>query len=362
MKTKFYYLSILALLVSFAAHLDAHAQGCVAIRNIYSCPTNFDSLSNTKWQVSLNYRYFRSYKHFRGKDEETERVEKGTEVINNDNSILLGISYNVTKRFSVSAILPYLYIDRSSLYEHYGNDSGKRFHTSSKGLGDVRLMGYYTVLPNHPKFYLATGLGIKLPTGNYDYKDTFHKLSSTEQDSLVTRVVDQSIQPGDGGTGLILDIDAAFKFSQQWHIYVSGSYLSNPKNTNGVKRSANLTSNIPNSNEFSVVDQYVARLGARFLFKQWQFSAGGRIEGIPAKDLIGDSEGFRRPGYIISAEPSIQFIPGKHSFGINFPIALERNRVQNTIDIKRSQLEGKKVIGDAAFADWLISINYAYRF
>ncbi|HEY5393165.1 MAG TPA: hypothetical protein VIJ57_13665 [Hanamia sp.] len=32
------------------------------------------------------------------------------------------------------------------------------------------------------------------------------------------------------------------------------------------------------------------------------------LEGIPVYDLIWGSEGFRRPGYIISAEPGITYM------------------------------------------------------
>jgi hypothetical protein len=37
--------------------------------------------------------------------------------------------------------------------------------------------------------------------------------------------------------------------------------------------------------------------------QQIKFSGGIRIEGLPSSDLIGGDRGFRRPGYIISAEP-----------------------------------------------------------
>jgi hypothetical protein len=364
---KYFYYSIAILFTLLISHsTDTRAQGCVAVRNMSSWSIGNDSLQNSGWQFSLNYRYFRSYKHFRGSHEEKHRVEQGTEVINNDNSLLFGISYTLNKRWSVSAIVPYIDIDRSSLYEHYGNPSASnptinpRFHTQARGLGDVRISGYYNALQKE-KITLTVGLGLKLPTGNYETKDHFHKKDSEGQDSLVYRVVDQSIQLGDGGFGFIVEFDAAYHISHRFSVYGTGLYLSNPRNTNNVKRSANLTDNIPNSNEFSVVDQYVFRLGARYTVNRFQVALGGRFEGIPSEDLIGKSEGFRRPGYINSIEPSVVYSTGKHTFGVNVPVALYRNRVQNTIDKERTKLSGTYQIGDAAFADWLLSITYAYR-
>lgn len=365
MKTRLYY-SIILVLMLVGYNLDSFAQGCVAVRNMSSWSLGADSVQSKAWQFSLNYRYFRSYKHFRGSHEEKNRVEEGSEVINHDNSLLLGISYTLNNRWSVSTVLPYLDIDRSSLYEHYGNPTpanptiNPRFHTQARGLGDVRISAYYSALQKQ-NISLSLGLGVKLPTGNYETKDHFHKKDSEGEDSLVYRVVDQSIQLGDGGFGVTLEFDAAYNFTARFAVYASGLYLFNPRNTNGILRSDNLTNNIPKSNEFSVVDQFAFRLGARYSVKNFQFALGGRYEGIPSEDLIGKSEGFRRPGYIVSLEPSILYSTGNHTFGVNVPIAMYRNRVQNTIDKERTEITGTYQIGDAAFADWLLSVTYAYR-
>lgn len=366
MKSRFYYSIFLLTFLMVGYTVDSIAQGCVAVRNMSSWSMGADSLQSKTWQFSLNYRYFRSYKHFRGSHEEKERVERGTEVINNDNSILLGVSYNLNNRWSVSTVIPYLIIDRSSLYEHYGNPSASnptinpRFHTQARGLGDMRISAYYSAVQKE-KVGLTLGLGVKLPTGNYETKDYFHKKDSEGQDSLAYRLVDQSIQLGDGGLGFITEFDLSYNFSHSVGVYASGLYLFNPRNTNDVLRSDNLTNNIPRSNEFSVVDQFVFRLGARYTWKGFQIALGGRYEGIPSEDLIGKSEGFRRPGYIVSLEPSALYTTGKHTFSVNVPIAMYRNRVQNTIDKQRTKITGDYQIGDAAFADWLVSVTYSYR-
>lgn len=353
--------SLISLAVLASTSQFVHAQGCVAVRNMSSCSLTYDSTANSKWQLSLNYRFFESYKHFRGDHEEKERVENGTEVINHDNSILLGVLYSFNNRISAAVTIPYLYIDRSSLYEHKGNNSGERYHTSSKGLGDMRISGYYNVLPSNHKTFLTVGLGIKLPTGNYNYQDYFHKTGSQGQDTLVLRAVDQSIQPGDGGTGAIVEFDFAQQVGRNFQVFATGMYMFNPRNTNGTLRSPNLVNNIPLSNEMSVVDQFLFRLGGRYLVNKFQLALGGRYEGIPVEDVFGKSDGFRRPGYIISLGPAITYSSGKHTFGVNCPIALERNRTQSVLDKRRTEVLGTYQHGDAAFADYLVSLSYAYR-
>ncbi|HYG04643.1 MAG TPA: hypothetical protein VD927_19480 [Chryseosolibacter sp.] len=356
------YLYVLIIFFILAVNSEIHAQGCVAVKNMSSC--SIDTAATRGFQVSINYRYFKSYKHFRGRHEEVERVQNGTEVINNDNSAIIGVTYTANKKWSASIGIPFVSIDRSSLYEHYGNGldrnpDQKRFHTQSQGLGDIRLTGYYNAF-HTSKMNVAFGLGVKLPTGNYRVKDYFHKRDEEGNDYLEYKVVDQSIQLGDGGVGISTEFNLNYNFTHQFGLYGSGLYLFNPRNTNSVLRSQNLSDGIEKSNHFSVADQFLARLGVVATAHAFQFGAGGRLEGIPSEDLIGKSEGFRRPGYILSIEPSVGYVHYSHRFGLNLPIALLRSRTQNTIDKERTIITGERQNGDAAFADWLVSVSYSY--
>jgi len=351
------------ILLCSLATVNIQAQGCVAVKNMSSHGLNFGDETHNGWQFSVNYRYFRSYKHFRGSEEEHHRVEQGTEVINNDNSVNLGVNYTFNSRWSATVAIPLIYIDRSSLYEHSGN-SGGRFHTESKGLGDIRATAYYNTMPASHNGHLVLGLGVKAPTGNYHYKDYFHK-----REGLVLLPVDQSIQLGDGGWGLITEVDLTRRIAGNFSGYLNAMYMFNPRNTNGVLRRETpytmpvTNEPIPLSNEMSVGDQYFWRLGAQFSANGIQASLGARMEGIPSEDILGKTDGFRRPGYVVSVEPAVFYSTGPHSFGVNLPIALARNRTRNVIDKTQGNnpTTGEPIIGDAAFADWLLSLTYVYR-
>ena len=134
------------LLVSSSVLL--HAQGCVAIR---SCLGGGNigggaSLFQGEFELGVNYRYFKSFRHFRGSHEEAHRVEEGTQVINHSNFIDLALNYGITKQWYANLILPLVFHTRSSMYEHGGNPPnglGERHSTSSRGLGDLRFgIGY----------------------------------------------------------------------------------------------------------------------------------------------------------------------------------------------------------------------------
>jgi hypothetical protein len=116
----------------------------------------------------------------------------------------------------------------------------------------------------------------------------------------------------------------------------------------------------------SVPDQYMARLGANYSLGGSLHGAsvllGGRLEGIPVHDLVGGSKGFRRPGYIISAEPGISYMVKKLNFFATVPVALERNRTQSVTDKENSLKTGTYRHGDAAFADYSVNVGVSVKF
>ncbi|MCB0706572.1 MAG: transporter [Saprospiraceae bacterium] len=353
------FLPLLAL--TFLLSHSAYSQGCVAIRGNSSPNTPGSALNLTKgeWNTQMGFRYFESFRHFRGSEEEANRVEEGTQVINNSYFLDFAISYGITDRFFANAILPFVKHDRSSMYEHGGNPPnglGDRHSTSSAGLADVRIgLGYWLFEPGKHPFNYSVGLGVKLPTGKYDYTDVFYN-QGPDKDENLELVVDQSIQPGDGGTGLALDIQGIHSFSPQFGLTADLYYLFNVKETNGV-----LTRN--GNSEFSCPDQFAARLGSYYsLISGINAYLGGRVEGVPSDDIIGGSAGYRRPGFAVSVEPGIGYTKNKFSLFVSVPVAVYRNRVQSYSD-KQSTLEtGVFKQGDAAFADYLINVGASYRF
>jgi hypothetical protein len=205
------------------------------------------------------------------------------------------------------------------------------------------------------------GLGIKLPTGNFNYQDYFYK----KPDSLVLGPVDQSIQPGDGGTGLTFEVNAFYNFNHRTGVYANGYYLSNPREVNGTSTTRggkpSATAIKYNTDVMSVPDLYMIRGGAAYMVNQFTFSGGIRMEGLPSSDLIGGDRGFRRPGYIISAEPAITWVAKKASINLAVPIALIRNRTQSNADKRQTADTGVHKQGDAAFADYLVSLGVTFR-
>jgi hypothetical protein len=296
---------------------------------------DFSYLDDNSWQASLAYRWLHSDRHFIGGVEQTQRQADGTDVVNDIHTFDLTATYAPIKRINLSLTLPFVHADRSSLYEH---DRTNRHSMQAGGLGDVRLMGTVWLLPpdKFPEGNFALGVGVKAPTG--DYKATDYRYPAT---GPVLAFVDNSIQPGDGGWGILLEAQGFQKVFRNTFAYLGAAYLINPQNTNSIGN--------------SIWDSYLLRVGASYAVwpsKGLAFSLGGRFEGVPSTDWIGESEGRRRPGYTVSIEPGVTWSYRRISFNVTAPVALERNRERNYLG----------QAGDAAFADYLILASVTYRF
>lgn len=359
-------MKLFAIIISllFITTIDVSGQGCVAIRSAGGmCMANHTGENGTasKWSLNVNNRYFKSYRHYRGEHEEKERVEKNTEVINHTNSTDFTLLRTLNSRWSLFFNLPIISNARSSLYEH---DGRTRHSTRSFGIGDVRFGAYAWLLnpEKTTKGNIQLGLGIKLPTGDYKYQDYFFKNDSTR----VLGPVDQSIQLGDGGTGFSTELNAYYNFSKTIGTYANFYYLFNPREQNGTSSARggvpSVTAVRNGSSVMSVPDQYMWRAGANINVKHFTLSAGGRMECIPSEDLIGGSSGFRRPGYVISAEPGLTYMAKKINLYAFVPVALKRNRTQSYADNIQTIKTGNYTIGDAAFADYAINVGATFKF
>ncbi|MCE7057912.1 transporter [Algoriphagus sp. AGSA1] len=354
---------LFATAVLTLAYINSYAQGCVAIRQFSGVGTTTGQVGGQlagDWNLALNYRYFKSFRHFSGKEEHPHRVEQGTEVINKSHFVDLAVNYSFTDRFFGSLILPFVTHDRSSMYEHGGNPPnglGERHHTSVSGIADMRLSAnYWLISPAKAQHgNVSMGLGIKLPTGAYGAEGMFYNQGPDRNIDRIA-VLDQSIQPGDGGVGATLDVQGFYMLSHS--VVLSGSlfYLANPKATNGVLRRGG-DAGTPEFDEFSVPDQYAVRIGATYMTPMPGISiyGGGRMECLTSTDLFGSSEGYRRPGYVISVEPGLTYSKGNFAALVSVPLAVERNRTKSFSDKIRDRH------GDAAFADYMINVGLAWR-
>lgn len=301
--------------------------------------------------MGLGYRSQRSHRHYVGVSEQTQRRAAQSEVINNINLGDLSGTYAVNRQCNLTLSVPYLQASRSSLSRAVPANPFDRNTVHASGIGDLSLTGRFWLLScdKHANQNIALGIGVKFPTGDPGATDFLRTAGGT----TITRAVDQSVQVGDGGYGFILDMQA-FKLVGTSTWFTSATYLFNPRDTNGVLTGRGRATEAV----MSVADQYQFRLGVSFPVKHVKgmaFSVAGRLEGVPVFDVVGGSNGFRRPGYAFSLEPGLAYSAGRGTWSLSVPIAIRRERQVSVSD----RIEGGH--GDAAFADYALLFGYAMR-
>ena len=357
-----YKLSFITFCYLLLNQTNVFAQGCVAIRSTGGVCTMGEhpdsAVTGGAWLFNSNTRYYKSFRHFVGKDQQHQRIDVlHNNVINKVLSQDFGFTRIFNDRWSINLDIPYVDNSRSQV------SGGKRFSTHSFGLGDIRVTGYYWLL-NPAKIHSANiqvGLGAKFATGAYNLQDYFSQANGTK----ALGPLDQSIQLGDGGTGVSLEVNAYYNPTHTFGFYGNFFYLANPRDVNGTPRSAtpaNANTIAATGDIESVPDQMLIRAGASLAVNRFDFSAGLRDDCLPVKDLFGNSDGFRRPGRIISAEPGITYRFKNIAIYGFVPIAILRDRTQSVPDIRTTELTGNYTHGDAAFADYVVNIGLTVKF
>ncbi len=353
MKTNRSLLLAAAALAIFLPVRPALGQGCIVARSAEQLggPENDGGYMNPgEFNVGIGYRHLFSFRHFVGPVEQTYRIQQGTQVMNKINLENFNITYQLTPRFSVTADVPLLLASRRSHNSPYT--------TTAQGIGDTILSVQGWVFnPKNEKSRgnVSFGLGVMLPTGKDNVSNVVDLFNGKGPQTVV---VDYSIQPGTGGYGIVFQWQGFLNIPGKSQAYFNGSYIATPQNYNNVLRSATALNN-PNTAYNSISDEYLLEAGVSHpihKIRGLNVTFGPRMEGVPAHDLIGDSLGFRRPGFAISLAPGFSYAHGKQLLTASVGRAIYRDRTRSVPDI----LSGGH--GDAAFADYVWLAGYSFRF
>ncbi|WP_263385245.1 hypothetical protein [Granulicella arctica] len=337
------------------------AQGCVAAHSPQPLIAGLDpgseqglssglsGMSIHGLSVTVGYRTYSSFRHYIGTVYQLQRELKHNEVQNHADLFDLSFNYQMTPRWSIIGDVPGLEATRHA----QGSNALNTYRAG--GIGDVTVgaqaWAFRPPTEDHGNISLAVSL--KLPTGINDAKG--HTYAANGTSTILP--FDESIQPGDGTWGFSLATQA-FKETYFHTVgYFSGSWLFSPADTTGVA-----TGRKAPENTISATDQYLWRGGLSHAIPvpvklaSVVFSFGGRMEGVPVRDAFGKSDGFRRPGYVISIEPGLMVARGRNMLNVSGPWAIQRNRKTSVADYLNH------THGDAAFSDYTLIASYTRSF
>lgn len=266
------------------------------------------------WQLGAAYRRLYADQWFVGKEIREDLAPYGHPLFLNINSLDLTVAYGVTSRLSLAFTVPFSYGTHSRFYA-----DNVRHKVGAAGVGDINLVGTFWARDPvvHAGGNLALSLGVKAPTGSNRVSDRYFNATDT-----TWFPVDQSIQLGDGGWGIMLGLQAFQRVTSGLYAYAAANYLLSPRDTTGVPF---YSSGVP----LSVPDAYSLRAGLAYGLWSAQglsVSLGGRYDGIPTHDIIGGTDaGFRRPGYTLYAEPGLSLTRSYGTFTLSVPIRVSQD-------------------------------------
>ena len=337
--------------IALSPCVPALGQGCVAAhsnqRVIGELIRTDDDAVSSKFSihnltVDIGYRVFNSNKYFQGSNE----IARPTAVRNHQNIFDVAFEYRVSPRFSLIGDAPVFNGTRDQIYPPSGI-----YQVS--GFGDLTLGAQSWIFrpPTENGGNVAVNAQLKIPTGIDNATG-----SGLLNGKTIKATADQSMQPGDGGWGFSVGTQGYKRLWRTASAYGQANYLFNPRDTNGVQTFRTQ----PGQGVMSVSDQYLYRGGlsqAVPKVRGFVVSFGLRGEGVPVRDLIGSSDGFRRPGKIVSVDPGIMFNFKRDTISINGPWAIYRDRPPSVPEIKYSIING-----DAFFADYTIVASLQHHF
>ena len=305
-------------------------------------------LMANQWAAGIDYRYLHADEVFQGDHYRPEFEQGKTNADITVHSWDLFVSYAPIQRLDLTLVLPFVYGSADVV--------SNRFHQTAGGLGDLRFTADLWVLKpvDHPDGNISVGLGFKAPTGDSDVQEDTVLNPKTGVHS--TRPVDSALQPGDGAWAIIAELSAFQRIYTNTYLYLAGSYQFS---TVGEGTTETTIPNPPNVH-YSAPDTYFGRVGATYFIwpeKGLSLSLGGRIEGVPVRNVItGGDLGFRRPGYAVYIEPTITWSYKKNTVSLSGPVAVYRVREASLRD------EAANVVGVGGIANFLLIASYSHRF
>lgn len=318
---------------------------------------NQPDLADTKWQASIGYRYLYTNKFWIGTEQRDDLGPGDQPVHINIHSYNLNLAYSAGSRLRLRLGLPFQYGSIAF------TQADKKEHTyNTGGLGDITLSGEYWLSDpaTAPRVLASVGLGVKAPTGSDATRGEFY---DPVTGTLQQGTIDQANQLGDGAWGIIVEGQGTAKITGPVYAYASGFYMLSTKQRSDIPFGNNpcTAEACPPATVFrSVPDVYSARAGGGLqlpFFDGLFVNVGGRIDGIPRRNLIGGGDlSFRRPGYTIYLDPGLTLTRGSQTVSFGFPVRLHQNRLQSL------QEEASGTFGGGDFADYLVVASYGLRF
>lgn len=304
-------------------------------------------LHRGQWELTTSFLRFVSDHHYIGTSPNL-RLTPYAGPVNTRNQFNFDLTYGLTSRWSLGLDVP-LQFQSYNLHRSLPGSTGiVPIHTGANGIGDITVRaGYWLFSTESSKGNVNVSLGMEMPTGDSD-------AASLVQGTFVP--VDISVQPGTGGWGIVPTVQAFRSFGPVT-AYGVATYVITPQNTNSTPSFFPSLFGRPNPAVNSIADQFLFEGGVSVATPLHWISPtlGYRVAGVPVNDLIGGSDGFRRPATLNYIEPGVNITLFGRTLNISVPVV-------TYINIKPRIINGVNANTDATVPDYMFTLNYSFRF
>ena len=324
------------------------AQGCEPIR--FMTPIDLGGAGQAyqqarKWRITMAVRSLHANQFIVGTTDTPTAGPNGEPSVIDIQTAIVDVAYSINSRYRLRVSVPF----SSGRLTRKWPDTQHHAQTTL-GLGDVSVSGeaWLWKPERHENGNIALGFGVKTPTGSHTLASKFYTATGA-----VDFPADQTIQPGDGGWAVTTEVQGFRRLTERLFGYASGFYMLSPRAKTEVKPSPTST------DRWSVPDIYNGRLGAAFSIwpsEGLSVSLGGRVDGIPKRDLIGggNDSTVKRVSTITYLDPGLSWSRGRNVLTVSVPIRTSAER-------KQSELEQRtKVKGGGGFAKYLVFVSYSF--
>lgn len=306
-------------------------------------------MAKGQWQLTTSFFHFYSDKHYIGTEPNT-RINAYDGPVNIRTQLNFDLTYAITDRWDVSLDVPIQHqtYDLHRPFPASGSTGPVPINTGANGLGDMTLRGGYWLLSTkQSRRNVFVSLGLEMPTGSSDATSDVYGRQIP---------VDISVQPGNGAWGIVPTVQA-FQTFRRFSLYGFATYLIDPRDTTGTSAFFPALHNPSTTTVNSSTDQYLAELGGAIPTPlHWlSITAGYRISGVPVRDLIGASDGFRRPADLQYAMPGLDISLFGETVNFSVPIV-------TYINVKPHIVNGVNQNTDSTVPSFTVSISYPLRF
>jgi len=309
--------------------------------------SNQPFLATHQWQAQVSYQYGHAYQLFVGDQRNDAAGPFGQPPQRRVSLFNLDVTYGLSNRLSLDLTVPYVVGSGGSL-QGPDKQHATFYQYNASGFGDLTLQGEYWLSDplGSSRVNGSVGLGINAPTGSDNVTGTFYS-----KDGPVTLPIDEAFQLGNGGWTLLLRAQGTAQMVGPLFAYASGYYgMSLTEHTNVIQGGALR----------GVPDTYSGRLGVAYVLPILQglvLSAGGQINGVPVRDVIGGGDLYwRRPGYEVYVAPGLTWTLGANMANLTIPVRVYQDKLDSLLDVSKNRHVG------ANFVPYFIQATVARRF